>query len=231
MNNKYESPSIEIIPVEYKGSLLTGSQLSSPVANNEMEFCVKISNNKEDTLSAEKFSIGNNDGLKMCVTILDTIDYMYYIIQKSDSQALVLACINEKGEIYNTFKEWDDSKLNVLSSSTPNLVAMILNGRATRGDRVALIPVQDNNGKVYDCAVRVIDFNWNTSNHGEELGRCHSIACQMLSEIFEVLKELNEGDISKSQLLKIGAISLSETAQETWKTLRMINGLDTLWGG
>lgn len=225
---RYITPSVQVYYLKNSNCLLATSQQDQAVASEKLEFCLKVSNNKEDTLSANKFNIGSYEGLKMQVTLEDKLDYVYYVMQKSPSQAVLFACVNEKGEIFDTFKDWSDDKLKVLSSSTPKLIAMIQNGRATRGDRFGLIPVQDKEGSIYDCAIRVLDFDWNTSNHAVELGRCNSIANQMLVEILKVLTELKEGDISNTQMLKIGAITFSESAKSAWKVVKVQRLIDTL---
>lgn len=225
---KYVPPFVQEYCLENKTCILSGSHEPPFDSHDRLEFCLKISDNKEDNLAADMVSIGGQEGLKMCVTLVDKLDYIYYIVQRSASQAVLLACINEKGEIYDTFKDWNDDKLKVLSSSAPNLIAMIQNGRLTRGDQVGLIPIQDKDGLIYDCATRVVDFDWNTDNHAAELGRCHSIACQILGEILKALTELNEGDISTSQKIKIGALSLSEAAQRAYRVARGLKLIDNV---
>lgn len=209
---------------------LASSVRKKSKATKKMDFCLFVSDEKEELYNAESFSIGDNDGLKLTITLVDSLNYIYYIFQKTENQAVIFACVNESGNIYDAFKDWSDSKLKVLSSSAPCLTRMILNGRATRGDQVGLIPVVDSRNKIYDCAVRVIDFDWNTSDKAEELRRCHSIACQMLLEIMDLFKELNEGDLSTSQQLKIGAITFTESAQNALKVVRMGNTIEKVIG-
>lgn len=234
MMRAYLPPVTRVYNLEISSFLSSGSNQEQPpeegVANEKLDFCLNIPDDKKDDLSARRMSIGTNEGIRMCVTLEDTLEYIYYIISKSSSQAILLACINEKGEFYDIFKDWSEKQLDVLSSSVPHLSSMILNGRALRGDRVGMIPVKDKFGNICDCAIRVIDFDWDTENHKEEMVRCHSIACQMLAEILSMFTEMDDGDISTEQKVKLTALELGESAKRVMKVARMLRIVDSITG-
>lgn len=158
------------------------------------------------------------------IVVSEGFKLVYYLMPFSNSDAILLVCIEENAKLTDAFRDYSEADLNILESSFPRLVKALQDGYNANLTNYALLRL-DSNGHEFDCVATKVTGIDLKDLEVEWLLRKVIDICVFASDLLDELNWDNVSFLQKVRIVGNGVLNGIQTASKVYKIADLLNAL------